>query len=274
MGGAGRRRRSRGRLAAELRQLLLYAREVGGDLRPLLGELRCACGHLVTRLLESAALGAQLQPLAHLRHHAVQGRQRVGGDRGGGKRWRGVALGREVLRLGLLDALVNVAAGGHQVIVPLLDFVLLDLDLRAHQIQLILQVRLLRLGRLAHLLGELLQYLGVALQALLRIGDVRLDLQRLGAQDGGMGLDPVQRAHEGEVELVVGRLHRSQRERLFLRAVRKARQVLRGAQRSLVDNRHAAVGDARRGRRGQLRLARDPQAVAGGGQQQQQCRGG
>ena len=62
-----------------------------------------------------------------------------------------------------------------------------------------------------------------------------------------MGLDPVQRAHEGEVELVVGGLHRGLRERLFLRAVRQARQALRGAQRPLVDDRHAAVGDARRG---------------------------
>ena len=128
VGGAGGRRRCRGRLAAELRELLLHAREVGGDLRALLGELRRACGHLVTRLLESAALGAQLQPLAHLRHHAVQGRQ-GGGDRGGGQRRRGVAFGREVLRLGLLDALVHVATGGHQVLVPLLDLVLLDLDL-------------------------------------------------------------------------------------------------------------------------------------------------
>ena len=89
-----------------------------------------------------------------------------------------------------------------------------------------------------------------------------------------MGLDSVQRAHEGEVELVVGRLHRSLSERLFLRAVRQARQALRSAQRPLVDDWHATVGGARRALRGYPRLARDPQAVPGGGQQQQQCRGG
>ena len=167
----------------------------------------------MTRVLEGCALGAQLQPLARLRHHAVERRQGGGGGRRHAKRGRGVALGCEVLCLGLLDALVDVAAGGHQVLVPLLDLVLLDLDLRAHQVQLILQVLLVRLARLAHLLGELLQQLGVGRQTLLRIGDVRLNLQCLGAQDRRMGLDPVQRTHEGEVEFVVGGLHRGLRER-------------------------------------------------------------
>ena len=128
-----------------------------------------------------------------------------------------------MLFLGVLDALVDVTASGHQVVVGLLDLVLLNLDPRPHKIKLILKVGLLRLSRLPHPLGQVAEDLGVALQTLLRVGDPCLHFQCFGAQDGGMRLNIVQCAHKGEVQLVVGGLHRGLCEGLFLGSIRESR---------------------------------------------------
>ena len=101
------------------------------------------------------------------------------GRGGRGRLRRGhAALGCGVLLLRLLDALVHVAAGGHQVVVGILDLVLVELHLRADEVELILQVGLVGLRRLAHLLRQGVEGVGVGREALLCLIEAHLDGER------------------------------------------------------------------------------------------------
>ena len=182
-----------------------------------------------------------------------------------------------MLLLHLLNALVDVAAGLQQIIVRLVHLILREVHARLREIEPVLDGRLLGVGGLGELLGELLDAFRSARQGLLRIVQALLDLARLRTERWRVRLEVPQCGGEGEIELVIGGLHGRLCERLLLGRVGKARQTLRRKEGVLVDDRHGALGRCGRGgRRSRGCAERDrrcmgrPQSVAGGREQHDQ----
>ncbi len=134
----------------------------------------------------------------------------------------------------LLNALMQIAARVHQILVRLLHLILIELQLRLREVQLILERALLRSRRLRERAGELGDIRLVGLEQALRLLQADLDLLRLVAQNRRVRLDLPQCGGERDVEFVVGKLHRRFRNGSLVIRSGQQRQALGVQQRRLV----------------------------------------
>ena len=253
----------------------MFARgELGGDLRPLRRQLSGAVGGVLLRFRERLTLLMHGVPAAHLAHEAPQTAEPARRSRHGGR--RGIAFRGVVLLLHHLDALMQVAAGLQQIVVRFLYFVLREFHLRLGQIEPVLDGSLVGVRSLGERAAQALDLLRVMLLLFLGIEQTLLDLNGLGAEHRRMRLDVADRGAEGQVQLVIGELHRRLRQRLLLGGSGEARQAFGRQERVLIDDGHR-TGSGRLGC-GPLCAHRDrsgtrgPQPIADGGQENHEHR--
>ncbi len=102
------------------------------------------------------------------------------------------------------DLLARIAAGLDQILVGLIQFVLVQLQLRLREVQLVLNlVFLIGLG-LRKRASELIDALLVGAEQSLGLGNACLNGRGVGIQGGRVCFGIVQRFGEGEVEFMVG----------------------------------------------------------------------
>jgi hypothetical protein len=219
------------------------------------------------RLLERARAIAQLEVVTQTPRQAVQIRQHglASGQR------RQLVVHRGVLLQHRLDALMRIAARGGQILVFVVDFILVELELRLREVQLVLQRTALRIGSFRDIRRQAGHARFVRVQLFLQAGQPRIDLLRLRTQHRRMRLDPAQRCGERDIHLVIGRLHHRLRRCALLRGGGLIGQRLGRHQIGLID-----LGRRRRRRRpgtGTVRprgIRRRPQTVAYDGQEHEQ----
>src|SRR5579864_6804399 len=122
---------------------------------------------------EPARFAMEREPLAYLADESLETAERAR-VRGRGEALA-LMLGRFVLLLHHLDALMHVAAGLHQIVVRLGDFVLIELLLRLREIELVLNAGLGRIGSMRERFRELLHVRAVSGKLRLRPGEPLLD---------------------------------------------------------------------------------------------------
>ena len=139
------------------------------------------------------------------------------------------------MRLGLrvmllhhrFDLLPRIAACLDQVLVGLVQFVLVQFQLRLRKIQLVLDLVLLIGLGLRECGCEAIYLLLIGAEQSLRFGDARLNGRCLGIERGWVRFDIAKRFGEGQIQFMVGDSQRRLAERLLLGCDRQLRQALR-----------------------------------------------
>ena len=158
----------------------------------------------------------------------------VGGDGGGG--CCGACLDLCVMLLfQRFDALLQISAGFDQVLVRFLQFILVQVELRLGNIQLVLQRVFLRLLGLCNSRNQFLDPLLIGVEQSLGLADAVFDLERIGAQRRRVRFHIAQCGREGEGERVVGDPQRRLSIGLFVGGFRQPRQPLRRRVGALID---------------------------------------
>jgi hypothetical protein len=143
---------------------------------------------------------------------------------------------RLVLLLQRLDALLHVAAGVEQVLIGFVELVLVQIQLRLGEIELVLDRALLRFLGLRELGGKRGHPLLVGVEQRLRLADALLDRAGLGAQLRRVRLDVAQGRGERKRQCMVGHAQRSLRVGLLLGRVGQPGQPFRGVVGALIDD--------------------------------------
>ena len=139
----------------------------------------------------------------------------------------------------LLDAVFRVTAGANQVLLRVVDFALVELQLRFGEVQLVTQCFLLVTGRFRFRVGKLRHQRLIGFQKLLRLLQARFDLFGLGTQYGWILGGIAQSRGEGEIDFTIRQAQRFFRERPLFGSRCKLGELLRGLQRRLIDERHS-----------------------------------
>jgi hypothetical protein len=171
-----------------------------------------------------------------------------------------------------LDALMLIPTCLEEVLVRLIDLILIELQLRARQVELILQRGFLRIAGLGHCRGQPLDRRLVGVEPLLRFLQPLLELLGCGTQYRRMGFDTPQGGGECQVELVIGQSIGGLRKGPFVGTFGFHSQASGERQGTLVDPYSGLSASLRITRLAgaSLRLARVPPSIQRCGKQDQE----
>ncbi len=219
------------RVLGEFQNAALRTLEFGGQLRALCCQFCRFFGRARLRVIDLLLFLPQMKPL----NEAAQRPVLRGGPRGGDGRRHARFHLRVVLLFQGFDSFLRVAAGLDQVLIRFLEFVLVQIELRPGEIQLVLQSVFLRLLGVRERAGQFGHSLLIRIEQALGSADSILDFQRIRTQRGRMRFDVAQRGREREGDCMVGYPQGRLRIGLFVGGLGEPRQALRRGVGALID---------------------------------------